>query len=94
MLTFLGLLAVGLVISQLTAWVREQAEAAKQREVQTVALYELGRDLTETAGLEAVTQTAIAHVGQTFSREVAIFLPVAGDLKVYATSPGAGRLRR
>jgi two-component system, OmpR family, sensor histidine kinase KdpD len=85
-LTFLGLLAVGLVISQLTALVREQAESAKQREIQTVALYELGRDLTETAGLEAVTQTAIAHVGQTFSRDVAIFLPVAGALKAYATS--------
>lgn len=86
LLTFFGLLAVGLVISQLTALVREQAEAAQQREVQTVALYELGRDLTETSGLEAVTQTAIAHVGQTFSREVAIFLPVAGALKVYAAS--------
>jgi two-component system sensor histidine kinase KdpD len=90
LLTFLGLLAVGLVISQLTFLVREQAEAARQREVQTVALYELGRDLTETAGLEAVTQTAIAHVGQTFSREVAIFLPVAGILKVYATSEELG----
>jgi two-component system sensor histidine kinase KdpD len=86
LLTFLGLLAVGLVISQLTSLVREQAESAKQREVQTVALYELGRDLTETTGLEAVTRAAIAHVGQTFSREVAIFLPVAGVLKVYATS--------
>jgi two-component system sensor histidine kinase KdpD len=86
LLTFLGLLAVGIVISQLTFLVREQGEAAKQREVQTVALYELGRDLTETAGLEAVTQTAITHIGQTFSREVAIFLPVSGVLKVYATS--------
>jgi len=86
LLTFLGLLAVGLVISQLTSQVREQAEAAKQREVQTVALYELGRDLTETTGLEAVTQTAIGHVGQTFSREVTIFLPVAGILKVFASS--------
>jgi len=53
LLTFFGLLGVGLVISQLTAMVREQADAAQQREVQTVALYELGRDLTETAGLEA-----------------------------------------
>jgi two-component system sensor histidine kinase KdpD len=87
-LTFLGLLAVGLVISQLTALVREQAEAAKQREVQTVALYELGRDLTETSRLEAVTQTAIAHVGQTLGWEVAIFLPVAGALKAYAASQG------
>ena len=86
LLTFLGLLAVGLVISQLTAQVREQAESAQQREIQTVALYELGRDLTDTVGLEAVTQTAIAHVGQTFSREVAVFLPVDGALKIYATS--------
>jgi two-component system sensor histidine kinase KdpD len=88
LLTFLGLLAVGLVISQLTSLVREQAEAAKQREVQTVALYELGRDLTETSKLDSVTETAIAHIGQTFSREVAIFLPVTGVLKKYATSPG------
>ena len=88
LLTFLGLLAVGLIISQLTSLVRDQADAAKQREIQTVALYELGRDLTETSGLEAVTQAAIAHIGQTFSREVAIFLPVAEVLKAYATSTG------
>ncbi len=86
LLTLLGLLAVGLVVSQLTAQVREQAKAAQQREIQTVALYELGRDLTETSGLEAVTQTAIAHLGQTFGREVAIFLPVSAVLKVYAAS--------
>jgi two-component system sensor histidine kinase KdpD len=88
LLTFLGLLAVGIVISQLTAVVRGQAEAAQAREIQTVALYELGRDLTVTAGLEAVTQTAIDHIGQTFSREVAVFLPVNGILKTFASSPG------
>jgi two-component system sensor histidine kinase KdpD len=86
-LTFIGLLSVGLVISQLAAMVREQAEAAQRRETQTVALYELGRDLTVTAGLESVTQTVISHVGQSFSREVAIFLPVGGTLQVYASSP-------
>jgi two-component system, OmpR family, sensor histidine kinase KdpD len=88
LLTFIGLLAVGLVISQLMALVREQANAAQRREAQTIELYELGRDLTVTAGLEAVTQTAISHVSQTFSREVAIFLPVGKNLTAYATSPG------
>ena len=87
-LTFFGLLSVGLIISQLAARVREQAEAAEHREVQTVALYELGRDLTVTTGLESVAQTAIAHVGETFGREVVIFLPVGGSLKTFATSPG------
>lgn len=88
LLTFLGLLAVGLVISYLTAQVREQAEAAQRREMQTAALYELGRDLTVTAGLDSAAKTVTAHISQTFSREVAIFLPDEGVLKVYATSPG------
>jgi two-component system, OmpR family, sensor histidine kinase KdpD len=88
LLTFMGLLVVGLVISYLTAQVREQAVAAKRREAQTAALYELGRDLTVTAGLDGVAETVIAHISQTFSREVAIFLPEAGVLDVYATSHG------
>jgi len=88
LLTFFGLLGVGLVISQLTAQIREQAEAVKHREIQTVALYELGRDLTVAANLEDVTQAAISHIGQTFSREVAVFLPENNSPKLYATSPG------
>jgi two-component system sensor histidine kinase KdpD len=87
-LTFLGLLSVGLVISYLTAQVREQAEAAQRREAQTAALYELGRDLTATVGLEAVAETIISHISQTFSREVAIFLPEGNVLKLFTASPG------
>ncbi len=93
LLTFIGLLAVSLVISQLTAMVRGQAEAVQRREAETVELYELGRDLTVAADLDAVAQAAISHVGQTFGREVAIFLPVNNDLKVYAAQPRPGHLR-
>jgi len=88
LLTFFGLLGVGLVISQLTAQTREQAEAVQRREVQTVALYELGRDLTVAANLEGVTQAAISHIGQTFSREVAVFIPENNSPKAVAISPG------
>ncbi len=88
LLTFFGLLSVGLVISYLTAQVREQAEVAQRRETQTVALYELGRDLTATIGLDAVAKTIIEHISQTFSREVAVFLPEHGLLKIFASSPG------
>ena len=87
LLTFIGLLAVGLVISQLTAMVRGQAEAVQRREAETVALYELGRDLTVAADLEAVAQAAIAHVGQTFGREVAIFLPDGNRAKSMPPAP-------
>ncbi len=88
LLTFLGLLSVSLVISYLTAQVREQADAAQRREAQTAALYELGHDLTATVGLEAVSKTIISHISQTFSREVAIFLPESGTLRLYSASPG------
>jgi two-component system sensor histidine kinase KdpD len=88
LLTLIGLLAVSLVISQLTAVVRGQTEAVQRREAETVELYELGRDLTVAADLEAVARAAIAHVGQTFGRQVAIFLPEGNHAKVYAVSPG------
>jgi two-component system, OmpR family, sensor histidine kinase KdpD len=88
LLTFLGLLSVSLVISYLTAQVREQADAAQRREAQTAALYELGHDLTATIGLEAVAKTIISHISQTFSRDVAIFLPESGQLRLYSASPG------
>ena len=88
LLTFFGLLAVGLVISYLTSLVRDQAIAAQRREAQTTSLYELGRDLIVTTGLEAVAKTVVTHISQSFSREAAIFLPEDNQLKVFATSPG------
>ena len=88
LLTFAGLLVVGLIISHLTALVREQADAAQSREAQTVALYELGKDLTVTAKLTDIAKTVITQIGQTFGRDVAIFLPDEnGLLKIYAASP-------
>jgi len=88
LLTFAGLFATGLIVSHLTSLVREQAEAAQSREAQTAALYELGRDLTVTAGLDAIARTVINHIGQTFGREVAIFLPdESGALELHAASP-------
>jgi two-component system sensor histidine kinase KdpD len=39
-------------------------------------------------GLDAIAQTIMAHISQTFNREGAIFLPGQdGSLKVYASSP-------
>ncbi len=87
-LTFLGLLAVSLVISYLTTQVQDQARAAQRRESQTAALYELGHDLTAAVGLEAVARTIIEHIGMVFSREVAIFLENKGELRLYMASQG------
>ncbi len=86
LLTFVGLLAVSLVISTLTVRVREQAEEAIQREAQTTALYNLGRDLTAAVDLEQVANIIIWHISEVFGREVAIFLPENGHLQVFASS--------
>jgi two-component system sensor histidine kinase KdpD len=87
-LTFIGLLAVSLIVSTLTARVREQAEASIQREARTTALYNLGRDLTSVTDLTQVTRIIISHISEAFGREAAIFLPENGEVRAFASSPG------
>ncbi len=87
-LTFVALLIVGLVISALTVRVREQADAAQQREAQTSELYEFTRDLAATSGIEGILQAVIKHVSQTFGREIVILLPAGESIKERAVSPG------
>lgn len=74
-LTFIGLLGVGLVISELTARVRDQAEAARRREAETSILYTLSRDLSVAEGLDAIISAVTGSVSQTFGREAVVFLP-------------------
>ncbi len=88
LLTFIGLLAVSLVISNLAVRVREQAEGAEHRAAQTAELYALSRDLAVAVDLDAIVQAILAHVGQTFSREVAVLLPEGNGVKPRALSPG------
>ncbi len=74
-LTFIGLFGVGLVISELTARVRDRAEVAQRREIETARLYALSRDLSVAEGLEEIVQSVIANIAKTFNRETIIFLP-------------------
>jgi two-component system sensor histidine kinase KdpD len=85
--TFGALLIVSLVISTLTAQGHEQAEAAIRRESQTASLYNLGRDLTSATDLNDVLQIIISRIGEAFGREVAIFLPENGHLRLFSSSP-------
>ncbi|HSJ52597.1 MAG TPA: sensor histidine kinase KdpD [Anaerolineae bacterium] len=87
-LTFLGLLLVGLIISDLTARVRDQVEAARRREREATALYALSRDLTVAADLDAETKAVAAHAGDTFGREVIILLPGPEDGGTLRSSGG------
>jgi len=88
LLTFLGLLVVGLVISNLAVRVREQAESAERREVQTAELYALSRDLAVAVDLDGIMQAVLTHISQTFGREVVVLLPEGGTVKPRSLSPG------
>lgn len=65
-ITFAGLLSVGLVISSLTSRVREQARAALARERQAQALFELSRDLSAAGDAAAAERAVLAHVRAVF----------------------------
>lgn len=86
LLTFAGLLGVGLVISSLAARARIQAQAAQRRQAQAVNLYELSRSLAATPGLQSLLQIIVDHVVRTFDAATAILLPDETGLHVVATS--------
>ena len=85
-ITFIGLLGVGFVISQLTAQASEQAQTAREREAETAELYDLSRDLAITADLMPIIQVFKKHLEKTFNRTVAVLLPEENVMTVYATS--------
>ncbi len=88
-LTFAVMLAVGLIISQLTAGLRYQARVASFREERSRALYEFARDLSSPLRAEDVVATTADFIGRTFRAKVALLLPDPTDRLVYAphTSP-------
>lgn len=88
LLTFAALLAVGIVVSNLASRGREQAHAAQRREMYTAELYALSAELAATSGAEAIVQAIARHVAATFTRGVALFLPVGEELQPKFSTPG------
>jgi two-component system sensor histidine kinase KdpD len=78
LITFIGLLVVGLVVSRLSTLLRDQVRSARTREEQAVALNALSRDLTVALGLEEMLAAVLRNIAQTFGREAAVLLPADG----------------
>jgi len=87
LVTFGALLIVGLIISTLTTRVRDQVNLAQRRELEAIELYEFSRDLAGAVGLDEILQTVMAHVSQTFNRDVVVLLPERETLKIHAQNP-------
>jgi two-component system sensor histidine kinase KdpD len=75
LVTFAVMLTIALVISTLTARIRQQAQSARLRESRTASLYLMSRELSSTLNLDDLITIGLRHVAEVFDSKVAIYLP-------------------
>jgi two-component system sensor histidine kinase KdpD len=75
LLTFGVMLITALVISTLTVRLRQQAEAADDRERRTAALYAMSRDLAAAKDTDEILKAAASHIHSVFLSQVLLLLP-------------------
>ncbi|HMH88871.1 MAG TPA: two-component system sensor histidine kinase KdpD [Steroidobacteraceae bacterium] len=88
LLTFLIMLAVGLIAGQLTAGLRFQARVASHREERAGSLYEIARDLSGAVEVEQVVRISDESIQRTFRASAALLLPDA-DGRLMAANTAA-----
>jgi two-component system sensor histidine kinase KdpD len=86
LLTFVGLLVVGLMISTSAALLRDQVTAMRNKEYQTQSLFSLSRELTKAFSLDQVIEIAIRSTTMILNRKSVILLPVKGVLETRLAS--------
>jgi two-component system sensor histidine kinase KdpD len=90
LLTFAVMLAVALIIGQLTAGLRYQARVASYREERARALYEFARDMSSLLLTEDVVEAATKIIANTFRAKVAILVPDDQDRVQVSAGSGQG----
>jgi len=93
LMTFAVMLTVALIIGQLTARYKRQAEVARQRETRARALYGMSRDLSAALMPEQIAEAAEHFLGAEFDAGAALILTDAGDHllpPLFATKAGVG----
>jgi len=73
--TFIVLLIVGIVVSYLTARIRKQGEATRQRQIAISTLYALSREMTAALSVEDIVNTVVSYVKRTLGLDAFILLP-------------------
>ncbi|MEA5077038.1 MAG: sensor histidine kinase KdpD [Anaerolineaceae bacterium] len=87
LITFTGLLLVGLIISSSAALLRDQVDAMRRKDQLTQALLGYSRELTGAINLEQVLKIAVNSVSNNLNRENVILLPANNTLEVGLSSP-------
>ena len=89
LLTFAVMMAVGLVVGQLTATLRYQARVARSREERSRSLFEMARDLGKALTLEQVAEIGDRAIESAFRAKACVLLPDAHD-RLALASDGVG----
>ena len=93
LITFIGMLVVALVVAALASRSRDVADAARERERRTDALYRLARDLVAVQRTPEVLKRTVARVGETFGVHAVALLPGEdGRLQSVIAHGGPARL--
>ncbi|HEV8499948.1 MAG TPA: two-component system sensor histidine kinase KdpD [Casimicrobiaceae bacterium] len=88
LLTFAVMLAVALIIGQMTAGLRYQARVAAYREERARVLYEFARDMSSLLLTDDVVEAATRSIANTFRARVVVLVADAQDrLQVAAGDP-------
>jgi two-component system sensor histidine kinase KdpD len=83
------MLIVALVISNLTAMSKQQAESAGLREMRTAALYSMSKELASSLEMKSLLEIGVEHIASVFDSKVAIYL-AGGDDRLEAAARASG----
>ena len=90
--TFAVMFIVALIMSALTAKIREQGIAAQHRELRASALYEMIRDLGASTGAPELVKITARHLGRVVGSEAEVVLVDEPDRKEPPRWPETGLL--
>ncbi len=88
-LTFAVMLAVALVISTMASRLRQQAEAARQRERRAAALYRLSRELSGLRGVQELLEAAVRRVADHVGGRAVALMPDGSGKVALAAGDGS-----
>lgn len=84
--TFVGLLSVGLIISSFGSQVRDQVDQLRKRERNAQAINAMSKELTAAVNLDGVLNIVEKKLSQTFDCSVVILLPDETSLQIKKAS--------
>ena len=82
LITLIGLLTVGLIVSTLMVATREEARAARRREMRVSALYSFTQSLVSGNEFDQILDAVARHFVEIFQRPIVVLLPAARGLIV------------